>query len=163
CTRRSALRPGRSRTCADRCAAPCRSNRGWLPGTGVRPRWRAGRDQGLGEAMARIRLSGNGCGGGEPPPREPAAAPAPRRPTQALPPRLHVTGAAYTKVGNALNTFADALTGLQQRMSPLRVKAPSLWEAMQEASRRLSAAQSADQQHAAKLANDMLTRSPVQP
>jgi hypothetical protein len=82
---------------------------------------------------------------------------------QDLPPHLDVTGAAYTKVGNALNTFADALTGLQQRMSPLRVKAPSLWEAMQEAGRRLSAAQSADQQHAAKLANDMLTRSPVQP
>jgi hypothetical protein len=75
---------------------------------------------------------------------------------QDLPPHLDVTGAAYTKVGNALNTFAGALTGLQERMSPLRVQAPGLWDALQEAGRRLSAAQSADHQHQQQLQSNPL-------
>jgi hypothetical protein len=82
---------------------------------------------------------------------------------QDLPPHLDTTGAAYTKVGNALTTFADALTGLQERMSPLRVKAPGLWEALQTAIGRVSAAQSADQRHQQRVQADAATRPAGQP
>jgi hypothetical protein len=80
-----------------------------------------------------------------------------------LPPHLDVTGQAYSKVGSTLASFADSLAGLQDRMSPLRVKAPGLWEALQQAQRRVAAAQSADATHTAQLAHDALTRPPLQP
>src|SRR5262249_46567523 len=80
-----------------------------------------------------------------------------------LPPHLDVTGTAYTDVGNALTSSAGAGPGLQDRMPPRRAKAPGLWAALQNAQRRVSAAQSADAQHAAQVAHDALPRPPLQP
>jgi hypothetical protein len=80
-----------------------------------------------------------------------------------LPPHLDVTGTAYTNVGAALSSFADSLSGLQDRMSPLRVRAPGLWDALQAAKGRVSSAQTADSQHEQQLVHDALTRPPLQP
>ncbi len=80
-----------------------------------------------------------------------------------LPPHLDITGRAYTKVGGALMSFADALSGLQDRMAPLRVRAPGLWDALQAAQRRVSAAESADRQHTQQVQNAAKTRQPGQP
>ena len=66
---------------------------------------------------------------------------------QDLPPHLDTTGRAYTAVGTTLTTYASTLTGLQDRMAPLRTNAPGLWEALQQAQHRVTAAHSADQRH----------------
>jgi hypothetical protein len=75
-----------------------------------------------------------------------------------LPPHLDVTGQAYSKVGTALNSYATALSGLQDRMRPLAAKAPGLWQELQAAQGRLSSAQAADQRHDAQVRADALTR-----
>jgi hypothetical protein len=80
-----------------------------------------------------------------------------------LPPHLDVTGQAYSKVGAALSSYADALTGLQGRMSPLRVRAPGLWDALQQAKGRVGAAQAADRQHEQQRESDARSRPPDQP
>jgi len=64
-----------------------------------------------------------------------------------LPPHLDTTGQAYGKVAGALTTFADALSGMQDRMRPLAAKAPGLWEAMQAANGRVDSAKTADHAH----------------
>ena len=64
-----------------------------------------------------------------------------------LPPHLDTTGRAYTAVGTCLTTYANALTGLQARMTPLRTRAPALWENLQQARGRVTSAQAADHQH----------------
>jgi RHS repeat-associated protein len=66
---------------------------------------------------------------------------------ESLPPHLDVTGTAYQSVGGALTTFASALSGLQDRMRPIAAKAPALWQALQTAQGRVSAAHTADQRH----------------
>jgi hypothetical protein len=80
-----------------------------------------------------------------------------------LPPHLDVTGRAYGKVGAALDSYATALSGLQDRMRPLAARAPGLWQALQAAQGRLSSAQDADQRHAAQTRADALTRPANQP
>jgi hypothetical protein len=79
-----------------------------------------------------------------------------------LPPHLDVTGRAYTKVGGALSAYSSALSRLQDRMTPLRVKAPGLWDALQQAQGRVSAAQTADHQHQLQVAADAASRPPGQ-
>ena len=72
-------------------------------------------------------------------------------------PHLDVTGRAYTKVGTALTTYAGSLAGVQDRMSPLRVQAPGLWEALQQAKLRVSNARSADLRHRAQVEAEAVT------
>lgn len=66
---------------------------------------------------------------------------------QDLPPHLDITGRAYMAVGSTLTAYATSLTSLQDRMAPLQVKAPGLWEALQKARGRVATAHSADQRH----------------
>jgi hypothetical protein len=80
-----------------------------------------------------------------------------------LPPHLHTTGQAYTNVGTALGSYADTLSRLQDRMAPLRVKAPALWEALQQAHGRVGTAQSADHQHQTQAVADARDRTTDQP
>jgi hypothetical protein len=75
-----------------------------------------------------------------------------------LPPHLDVTGQAYSKVGTALDSYATALAGLQDRMRPLAARAPGLWQALQAAQGRVSSAQAADQRHDAQVRANALTR-----
>lgn len=67
--------------------------------------------------------------------------------THDLPPHLDVTGAAYGKVAGALNGFAGELSRAQDRMSPLAVRAPALWQAVASHQAALSQAQADDQAH----------------
>jgi hypothetical protein len=67
--------------------------------------------------------------------------------SQDLAPRLDRSGEAYTKVGSALASFADALTAAQDRMAPWTVRAPNVWADLQAARSNLFAAQSADAAH----------------
>lgn len=69
-----------------------------------------------------------------------------------LPDHLRVTGDAFTRVADALNVFAGALSGLQDQMRPLAVRAPGLWEAVRHAQGALSQAQSDDRAHARQVA-----------
>lgn len=80
-----------------------------------------------------------------------------------LPPHLDTTGSAYNKVADALNTFADALSHLQDRMRPLTANAPSLWDAVQAAQGRVSSAKAADNQHQQQLEAAAATRPADQP
>jgi RHS repeat-associated protein len=64
-----------------------------------------------------------------------------------LPPHLDITGSAYRSVAAALGTYADALSGLQERMRPLAARAPGLWEALQAAQGRVASAHEADRRH----------------
>ncbi len=66
---------------------------------------------------------------------------------QDLAPHLDRTGEAYTCVGSALTTFAHELSGLQEQMAPLTVRAPYLWDDVQTARATLLTAQSADHTH----------------
>ncbi|HSY14937.1 MAG TPA: hypothetical protein VK816_03045, partial [Jatrophihabitantaceae bacterium] len=64
--------------------------------------------------------------------------------SQELPPHLQQAGEAFGIVADALTGFAGDLDGLQERMSPLRVRAPHLWQdAQSEHSSDASAAQRA--------------------
>lgn len=80
-----------------------------------------------------------------------------------MPPHLKTTGDAYNKAGRALNTFAGELSELQDRMRPLAVKAPSLWEALKATQGRVSSAKAADKQHQRQLEADAATRPADQP
>lgn len=80
-----------------------------------------------------------------------------------LPPHLDVTGQAYGKVAVALSSYADTLSGLQDRMRPLAGRAPGLWQALQAAQGRVSSAQAADRRHGQQVQADALTRPKDQP
>jgi RHS repeat-associated protein len=64
-----------------------------------------------------------------------------------LPPHLDITGHAYQTVAGALTAYAEALSGLQDRMRPLAAKAPGLWQALQAAEGRVTTANDADRRH----------------
>jgi len=64
-----------------------------------------------------------------------------------LPPHLHQAGEAFGIVATALTTFAGDLEGLQERMSPWRVRAPHLWADLQAAHAHLASAENGDQRH----------------
>jgi len=80
-----------------------------------------------------------------------------------LVPNLHRTGQAYTQVGQALATFADRLSVLQDQMRPLTVRASNLWDELQAARANLGYAQAADEAQAQARLDAQLTATPVRP
>ncbi|HSY15737.1 MAG TPA: hypothetical protein VK816_07105 [Jatrophihabitantaceae bacterium] len=82
--------------------------------------------------------------------------------TGLLPPHLEVAGRAYSLVGSALVAYADVLLGLQDRMRPLAVRAPYLWEAVQAERQTLSLDQAADHRHELAVTAAVFTRPPGQ-
>lgn len=62
-----------------------------------------------------------------------------------VPPRLRVTGEAFTKVATALSGFASQLSDLQGGMRPVADQAPAAWERLQAARNALAGAQHLDQ------------------
>ena len=64
-----------------------------------------------------------------------------------LPPHLHVTGQAFTKVASALAEFASQLADLQATMRPVAERAPGAWQRLQAAKAAVADARAADQAH----------------
>lgn len=71
-----------------------------------------------------------------------------------LPPHLDVTGQAHLKVASALSTYAGELESLQDRLAPLAVRAPALWDDLRAAHGDLVTAQLADMANARRVLDE---------